>query len=229
MRCRKVRSFLSAYSKDELHARRKVAVGEHLSNCADCREELQRLRAISQGMTEVERYTVSEEFNARLLNRIAQERFAETRTNAHFPPRRVPWFRWERAIPAVVTAAVVLLVAILGGAEYLPFGGGTANGPGVVGASLTGMFDRATFEQVQPMDKDWSLRDHMAQIDRVNRLSEKVTATPMTFTTQNGVVRITHTVTAMVPYADTFIEVRRVVHHYANPGRTTAGEGQKAY
>ena len=220
MRCRKVRSFLSAYSKDELNARRKVAVGEHLSNCADCREELQQVRAVSQVVAETERLAVSEDFNARLLNRIAQERFAETRTNAHFPPKRIPWFRWERAVPAVVTAAVVLLVAIFGGTGFLPFGPpqGPTDQP-FVGADI--------FGGVQKLDKDWSLRSHMDQIDRVNRLSQQVTSGPVTFTTGQTSVTITQTITTAVPYSDTFIEVRRVVHHYVAPN--SAGEGQRAH
>ena len=39
MRCRRTRSFLSAYSNDELTGRQKRAVAEHLAECAECRRE----------------------------------------------------------------------------------------------------------------------------------------------------------------------------------------------
>jgi len=225
MRCRKVRSFLSAYSKDELIARRKVAVGEHLSNCADCREELQKVTAIQQATAEVPRVAVSEGFNARLLNRIAEERFAETRTNAHFPPKRAPLFRWQRAVPAVVTAMIVLLAGVFGGTDYLPFGGSDGPVP-YVGASLAG----GGWGDVHRMDKDWSLRQQMDQIDRVNRLSQRVTTSPVTFSFSNGIVTIDRTVTtSSTPYTDSFYQVTRVVEVYVVPQGTAAGEGQRAY
>jgi hypothetical protein len=171
--------------------------------------------------------TVSEDFNARLLNRIAEERFAETRTNAHFPPKRVPMVRWQRAIPAVVTAAILLIAGVFGGADYLPFGG--SNGPApFVGASLTG--SSGGWDAVHLMGKDWSLRDRMEQVDRVNRLSQQVTGTPITFTYNGGIVTITESrPTSTTAYSDTFYQVRRVVHLYVVPQGTAAGEGQRAY
>ena len=47
MRCRKVRSFLSAYCSDELNVRRKLAVSEHLSACSSCRQQDALIRSMN--------------------------------------------------------------------------------------------------------------------------------------------------------------------------------------
>ncbi len=63
---------------------------------------------------------VSNDFNNRLMRRIANERFAETRTQAHkqsnqaFLPKNAPHFAFGKLIPAVVSVAAIAVFALVG-------------------------------------------------------------------------------------------------------------------
>ena len=111
MRCRKVRSYLSAYSNDELDGRRLLAVREHLSTCSECRREEAVYRSIRKaGKVMPTAATLSDDFNTRLLNRIAQERFTETRTKAYMP-RTAPRVAWWKVVPSVASVLILVLLA----------------------------------------------------------------------------------------------------------------------
>lgn len=56
-------------------------------------------------------YRVSEGFNTRLLDRIADERYAEVRSRAHLP-KKAPLFIWTQFAPAAVIAAALALVVV---------------------------------------------------------------------------------------------------------------------
>lgn len=112
MRFRKVRSFLSAYSNGELTGRRLKAIRKLLADDPSVQKEEQAFRAMNDATKDMPNMTVSDDFNSKLLNRIAEERFAETRTNAYLPPTRVPRPRWLQAAPVVVSAVIVAFVAI---------------------------------------------------------------------------------------------------------------------
>jgi hypothetical protein len=90
--------------KQEL-VRDKLAGSESLS-----REEAV-FRSIRKAAGELPELKVSDDFNARLLNRIARERFAETRTKAYLPRRSTPRY-WAQLVPALAAVAVAIFVAI---------------------------------------------------------------------------------------------------------------------
>ncbi|HSG99923.1 MAG TPA: hypothetical protein VLB27_07740 [candidate division Zixibacteria bacterium] len=56
-------------------------------------------------------YRVSEDFNTRLLNRIADERYAEVRSQAYLP-KHAPHFTFAQAAPAFAAFALVAFVAL---------------------------------------------------------------------------------------------------------------------
>jgi len=116
MRCRKVRSFLSAYCSGELDRRHNRAVSEHLLTCAACRREEAVYRQMVEAVAEVPQMGITEDFNSRLLNRIAQERFAETRTKAYMP-KPAPLFLWRRVAPVLATFCLAVFV-VFSGLEY---------------------------------------------------------------------------------------------------------------
>jgi len=174
MRCRKVRSLLSAACFDELDGRRLLAVREHLSNCATCRHEASLYTSIKQTSRELRAPKLADDFNVRLLNRIAQERFHETRTRA-FLPHRAPRLAWRVVAPAMAATALVVVVAV-----------GVMMGPG--GESLV---SRATvpaplddsYLTAQPlrnpnvargMNGDWSLTRQVAAAERLDRISHQL-------------------------------------------------------
>ncbi len=111
MRFRRIRSYLSAYSNDELSDRKQNTVREQLAASESLRREEQLFRSMRDAAHEIPELKTSDDFNARLLNRIAEERFAETRSKAYLPRTTVP-FPWRRLIPAVATVATFLLVSV---------------------------------------------------------------------------------------------------------------------
>lgn len=111
MRCRKVRSFLSAYCREETSAEVSAKVKRHLDGCNGCRREEQVYRSMSQLVASISTRKVSDQFTSRLFQRIGQESFAEKRTKAYFP-RRIPLFGTARLVTAASAAVAVLVLGI---------------------------------------------------------------------------------------------------------------------
>ncbi len=178
MRCRKVRSFLSAYCRDEISGSRKLAVSEHLSTCQDCRREESEYRVMLDAAREMPAMTVSKDFTTALFNRIAEERFVETRTKAYLPSKRAPLARWSVLIPAVASACLVLLVGLM---TLLPNGQQDSS----LMANTNTSKELPAYVTAQPtnnpnmtasLEKDWSLATELARAERLNRLSRAVGA-----------------------------------------------------
>lgn len=111
MRCRKVRSFLSAYSKEEVSAGVAAKIKKHMDDCASCRRELEAVRSVQAMVKGISGLKTSDDFTGRLLTRVAQERFAEAKTKAYLPGR-VPLLGGVRLAMIASTAVVVLALGI---------------------------------------------------------------------------------------------------------------------
>jgi len=177
MRCRKARSLLSAACSDELDGRRLAAVREHLASCPACQKEASYYTSVRQAVRELPRKALSEDFNTRLLNRIAQERFHETRTRAYLP-KRAPRLSWITVAPVVAVMALALVVAT---SMYQtdPSWPTASSTPGIPGH----MDDR--YLTAQPvsnpnmaigMSDDWSLRRQLARAERLEEISRYLTS-----------------------------------------------------
>ena len=175
MRCRKVRSYLSAYCRDELSGRRQKAVTEHLEDCPECRREEAVFREINGYMVELQQSRVSDDFNARLLSRIAQERFKKTREKAYLP-KRAPMFTRGQLIPAVASACLVLVFALFGGIGVLD----NRHEPGVYAdrsESPSELDDRYLTAQpkadhvlTQHARAEWAFKKQVARAGRIRNL-----------------------------------------------------------
>nr|MBN2277918.1 zf-HC2 domain-containing protein [candidate division Zixibacteria bacterium] len=176
MRCQRVRSYLSAYCKQELTGRRLRAVREHLDGCPECRREEALINEISGATAGLPRYSVSSDFNSKLLNRIARERFQETRTKAYIP-KRIPLFGWAKLIPAVASITMVIALVFYGGLGGL----NTPPDQGVIIADNTddgdGLDDR--YKYVQPesnhvlnqhVNSEWAFKKQVARASRIRAL-----------------------------------------------------------
>lgn len=119
MRCQRVRYYLSAFCRGELSEGKRKAVAAHLQSCTECSREESFIREMSMAGRHLRTYQTAPDFNARLLNRIAEERFKETRSKAYFPPKKAPVFSWSRAIPVAATACLVLAFVLTGGVKNL--------------------------------------------------------------------------------------------------------------
>lgn len=111
MRCRKVRSFLSTYSKNEISAGTAAKIKRHLDECVSCRRELEMVQSVQAMVKGMAPRKTSDDFTARVLSRVAQERFAETKSKAYLPGR-IPLLGGVRLAMVSTVAVVVLALGI---------------------------------------------------------------------------------------------------------------------
>lgn len=179
MRCQKVRSCLSAFCNDELSGSAFAKVSDHLASCAGCRAEEQHFRALQKGKEELNVFRVSEGFNNRLLDRIAHERFAETRTKAYFP-NNAPSIVIRRVVPILATSFLaVALIAV----NFWPNFNSRPDGMANIAVNDVQLDD--SYLTVQPVNnpnmmgtlrQGWTLSEQLARADRMNRISKQLTS-----------------------------------------------------
>lgn len=179
MRCRKVRSFLSAYCNNELPEKRQASVREHLGRCDDCRREEAVFRELKGSVDTLPKYRVTDDFNTRLLNRVAQERFKETRTKAYLP-RRAPILGWGRLVPAMATACLVLAFVFSGGLGILDK---HDQQPTFANQDQGGQYLDDRYKEVQPAEdhvltkhslSNWAFQKQMAKANRIRNLMNQL-------------------------------------------------------
>lgn len=228
MRCQKVRSYLSAYCRGELDGRRKLSIDEHLAECAECRHEEAVYLSINEASTKLTEIKVSADFNNSLLNRIAHERFAETRTNAYLP-KEAPMFAWNKLVPAVASAAVVLLVAMS------LFIGSNGENRGQLGfaENTTNELDYLT---VQPTnnpnmtvnaDKDWSFNRQMARSQRISNISNNIRPVSSFGSSETSMVRSASV--DQIPFSSSYYRVTPVIRIYISTPSSSTQEASKVY
>ena len=178
MRCQRVRYYLSAYCRDELSEGRSIAISEHLDNCPECRREESVLREMADALKRTNRYEVSADFTGRMLNRIAAERFSETRTRAFFP-KRTPIFGWTRVVPAAATVCLILTFVLTGGVKTIYNHDLVDRTMAVSNRGLNDSYLTAQPQSgnalirhaaVSTSGKDWTLKSQLARYDRIRSL-----------------------------------------------------------
>ncbi len=230
MRCRRVRSFLSAYCSDELDSRQKLAISEHLVDCEACRKEEATYRHMANAAQEMVRHSVSEDFNACLLNRIADERFAETRTKAYLP-KAAPLMLWSRVIPVVAAACLAVLLGVSAMIpsedDQMPM---IAEETDLDNSYLTVQPDSNPNMTVN-MRQNWSLNGQLARAERANRISNSLTSSRNAgmWNHSHDWARLTSSGSRPLPYVSNYHRFRPVVRVYVSPSPTTKKEGTSAY
>ncbi|TET93883.1 MAG: hypothetical protein E3J26_05555 [Candidatus Zixiibacteriota bacterium] len=231
MRCRKVRSYLSAYCNGELSSRFKPAVSEHLSTCSACRREEAVYRSMSQANEKLSTLTVCDDFNGKLLNRIAQERFSETRTKA-FLPKRAPVILWRQAIPAFVTTSLMILLAIVAfSPKNIPLADDIFARRSALDDSYLTVQPVDNVRRTANLDKDWSLGNRLAWAERMNRLSNAIVQQGAwrDIDRSYGLMTASAQAPTPVPYVLGYYKVRPVVRVYMSLESPSAKEGGRAY
>ncbi|UCD64149.1 MAG: zf-HC2 domain-containing protein [Candidatus Zixiibacteriota bacterium] len=231
MRCRKVRSYLSAYSNGELTDRTRLAVVEHLSTCSACRKEEAIYKNINAARADVDKLTVTEDFNVQLLNRIARERFAETRTRA-FLPKPAPRVSFSRVAPVMAAACVVILALAT---TFSPLRQADPNMAGPGGSSLDNAYLTAQPQDnpnmAVPMNREWSLSNEMARAERIARISTSLTAAGSfdRYVLSGNARRASSRVLDRAPYVPEYFKVRPVVRIYGAPQAAPVKEVIQVY
>lgn len=180
MRCRKVRFYLSAYCRDELDGAKRLEIDKHLSGCAMCRKEEAVHRLIGENIEDQPALKVSDNFNANLLNRIGQERFAETRTKAYMP-KAIPFPLWAKITPAVATLSLILFVTLT---YFSPLQRDNNLIDRFASVTTTNNLDDS-YQTVQPVnnpnmietvDHNWSFNNTLARSERVQQIHQNLIA-----------------------------------------------------
>jgi len=130
---------------------------------------------VKQAGRELTTPSISEDFNTRLLNKIAQERFSETRTLAYLP-HRAPVVNWWQVVPATVVAAMLVVVGIYWmqpGTDSQPT---DFAGDGTTSSDLYRTVQPINNPNMTPsLHKNWSFNKQLQQTDRIARLSNMLT------------------------------------------------------
>jgi len=111
MNCRKARSLLSAFSKDELSYSEKDKLLQHLESCPGCRKEKELAEQLSKAVSSLPKQELSEDFNMKLFEKIHNAPRSVETTRAHLP-RRAPslvFYRLKQFAPAIAVTAVLVL------------------------------------------------------------------------------------------------------------------------
>ena len=230
MRCQKVRSYLSAYCNDGLTGSASSGVSDHLATCAGCRTEEQHFRDLLKGGKELNVYRVSEGFNNRLLDRIAHERFAETRTKPYFP-KSAPSLLIRRLVPILVTAGLAVAVVITNLSPN--------KNPQVDKFAVGGVQLDDSYLTAQPVNnpylsgmlhKDWTLGDQLARQDRINRISRQLTFDfPFNYYYQGNAVNVSTRALSPAPYVDGFYRFQPVIRVFESANPNTSKEPEVTY
>lgn len=228
MRCQKARSWLSAYSNGELIGRRLIAVGEHLSTCPSCRQEEQYYSALSQAGKQLPKRELSEDFNNILLNRVAHERFAETRTKAYLP-KAAPVVQWGRVLPILVTACLALIATVMVSSYRLgPTGTGAGARTSDLDDSYLTVLPVAGKYDTHALNQQWSLSGQLDKSRRIERISHNVMRNDG-FGGNDGMLLASVSQPASGPCAVNHYRIRPVMKIYVVPGASTNREVVKPY
>ncbi len=236
MRCRKTRFFLSAFCSDELNPRKAEEISAHLTECADCRKEEAVYRSMLDNSREIPKFKVSSDFNNKLMDRIAHERFAETRSKAYLP-KNPPLLSWPKLVSAVATVCILFV------ATYLTVSNiDLDSNPTQLAAEHTHLDDSyltamptnnpnyAT--RVANVDKNWSFNQQMAKNERMMRLSNTLTSS----STNDGFHRSsTHRHSSIefqqipLPYLKGYFKIRPIIKVYVSPKSLNNKEAPQGY
>ena len=171
------------------------------------------------------------DFNTRLLDRIGQERFKETRTRAYLP-RRAPVVGWRQVVPALSVVAVLALVAVY---WYFPGAGVVSQGAARSENPTEDLYLTAQPTDnpnlTSPMRKDWSLNKQLRWSDRMARISNSITDQ-----TGFGNLHLTGefgqrgaSANRHGPYISTYYRVQTIIRTYQSPNRTRQQEDDEIY
>jgi hypothetical protein len=208
-----------------------MALSDHLTICKSCQQEEQHFRAIQRAGKEMNTYKVSEGFNNQLLDRIAHERFAETRTKAYLP-KAAPSQLLRRLVPAVVTAALVVFV----GMNFYSPQNQTGSDMKMAGGSRSIDDSYLTAQPLNnpnltgTLNKGWSLDAQLARSERINRISNQLTFnSPFSLSGGNSNVNVTTRSFGSGPFVSGFYRIRPVIRIFHSPHSITVKEGQAIY
>jgi len=188
-------------------------------------------RSINNVRLELSEFKVSEDFNKILFNRLARERFAETRSKAYLP-KRAPLIRWGKAIPAFVSVCLLVLVAI---SVWMP-----SSKKNILQFATNNHSLNDSYLTAQPVNNpnltvklnhDWSFDNQLAKVKRVNRITNTMTS-PGGFDRNSygtGLTRVSSRQNNFIPYSFDYYQMRPVIKVYVLPTTSNRKEAVETY
>jgi len=118
-------------------------------------------------MTQVQ---VSADFNARLMDRLAKERFSETRSKAYLPNKRVPVVNLTRISAVIAAACFVFAFIFAGGVEkfLLP------NDNQTIANTAADPLLSDDYQTVQPQSEHWVFKDQLQRATRIKSMMQRL-------------------------------------------------------
>ncbi len=117
-------------------------------------------------MTQVK---VSADFNARLMDRLAQERFSETRSKAYLPKKRVPVVSLTRISAVVAAACFVFAFIFAGGIEKFL----TPTERPTIAETADPLLND-DYQTVQPQSEHWVFKDQLQRATRIKSMMQRL-------------------------------------------------------
>jgi len=187
--------------------------------------------SIRNARHEVEQYKVGDDFNTKLLNRIAQERFAETRTKAYLP-RPAPRLAWTKVVPALATACLVLVASVYVLPPEMKRNAGVADsGSSLLDDSYLTVLPTNNPNMAVAMDRGWSLNDQLDRAERISAISSALTQIDglgwQDYTA--GLRQVSQEAGYHFPYVPSYFKMRPVVRIYGLPDASTVKEVTRVY
>jgi len=187
--------------------------------------------SIKNARHDLEQLKVSDDFNTKLLNRIAQERFAETRTKAYLP-RREPRLVWTKLVPAVVTTCLVIVASFYVLSPDVRQNSGIADSqaPALDNSYLT-VLPTNNPNMAVAMDRSWSLNDQLDRVERVSAISDALTQMDGFgwHGYSSGLRQVSQDAGFHIPYVPDYFKMRPVVRIYGSPDASTVKEVSRVY
>jgi len=114
MNCRKCRDRLERYLDSELAAKERAELERHLESCADCRQQLEELKALSTVLQARPGNEPPPEFLAGFNDRFWQEVKRRRRMGSVVPERRYLSLVWTRIAATAAAALLLIVVGLVG-------------------------------------------------------------------------------------------------------------------
>ncbi|HWC17260.1 MAG TPA: anti-sigma factor [Terriglobales bacterium] len=104
------RDLLHAYIDDELDLVRSMELEDHLTECADCVQQVESYRALREAITSELRYKAPADLRSRILNQVQD---ADRPESIRSVSRVVPRWSWAALAACLVLAAAALTLDIV--------------------------------------------------------------------------------------------------------------------
>ncbi|MEE9443997.1 MAG: hypothetical protein V3V99_15140 [candidate division Zixibacteria bacterium] len=191
-----------------------MQIEQHLEGCGSCRREADIYKSLNKAVMGLPDIETSEEFNARLFQKIGREGFAEARSKAYLPGR-IPRVDFIRLATYAATAVIVIGLGLGIAMSDKLF---SPSSPRMM-SSIETLKDDNLYLTVQPVDNPLlnekkSVSEVVRQYNRFREYSRALRASSGSELFSGQTPGITMTSTQSTPLGANGFRVRPVIKNY---------------